>query len=169
MKRASARLAQEALLHGDKDALLPLSRRAHTAPQPAVDAAHDLVLRWRFEAGRPVVDGDRRELSFPGGDCPTAAHEIGEVECDRLRLGGQMLAADARTEGREVAPVRGVGPFGCSRSGFFCRPAGFGGSSSSVALVSASRTGSEAARVVDVVEGGAERRYGGRGDVFGPL
>jgi hypothetical protein len=36
-----------------------------------------------------------------------------------------MLAADARTECREVAPVGGVGT-SRRRSGFFCRPAGLG-------------------------------------------
>ena len=41
-----------------------------------MDAAHDLVLGWRFKADRPVVDRDRREPVFLGGSCPTAVHEV---------------------------------------------------------------------------------------------
>ena len=69
-----------------------------------MDAAHDLVLGRRFEAGRPVVDGDRREPELSGGGCATAVHEIGEVERDRPGLSRQKASRPTETWAR-LAPA----------------------------------------------------------------
>jgi hypothetical protein len=87
-------------------------RDADTPPEAAMDAAHDLVLRRRFEAGRTVVDGDRGEASTPGRRAALASSQVGKVDRDRLGSRRLVVMANSPAERRKIAPAGGLGPLG---------------------------------------------------------